>query len=524
MRAVYRTCFEIRAKSDGGELFSDVAEHVWRWIFDRKELGIHRRPTEAKGAATLLPLKVGTNFEIESLSVEDSGLRTWGLALRQNELHDEKMFWVSEITLSQSVGKPCYFSFAQMVGRRDGSFTPMRRAPGRPRIIRTLIQEFPAISGGLRLVGQPFQIRATNEDMDRFMRILESPGRTHPALFVSVHLQSQTHLIKATELADHLCGIAQVFVAENLDVAHLLSARLPRWLNCFDGAIRIYWPGFHRRALATEHRLWTANDLANDVGFDSGRFADRALAQIAEVSVFSVSPNFCSWQQVQTLDRRRAIDIARQNQNWQPLAEELDKDNQAKVAEIAALREELRNANDLLFKERQISATYRQVFEDRKAGKATDTEEQLPVQSVTESIERALKSFVNELAFALNGRSKPDSPYEAPEEVYLAFQWLATIYRDSRLGVKSCPDLDQSLAALISGWHYSAHQKEATMKANEAWYRCMWNGTKIWIPEHLKAGTSRDAEESIRIAFAWDANTQKVIIGFIGQHQKNTKT
>ena len=48
--------------------------------------------------------------------------------------------------------------------------------------------------------------------------------------------------------------------------------------------------------------------------------------------------------------------------------------------------------------------------------------------------------------------------------------------------------------------------------------------TEEEIREHIGRGPSTRPEETIRIAFAWDKDQKKVVIGYIGQHQKNTKS
>ena len=523
MRTIYRASFELRSKDGKGDLYSQVSDAVWRWIFDRKELGLKQRPGTAYGTSTIPVFKAGY-FEIETLGLDCFGQRIWGLTLRQNETRNPNMIWVSELLLSRKEGQPCYFSLNQMVGRSDGTLLPLKRNPGRPRIISTLLNDFDAYSGAQRLVGKPFQVRSTDEDLNEFIRILQSPNRRHPVVFVSLHDQSKSHLIKSAELADHLCGLAQVFLAETSWLADKFSASFPRCLGCRDGAIRIYWPGFQRDSPACHHRLWTADDLAEEVEFDSGRFADRVLAQISEVSTFNTSPDYCSWQQAQALDRRRIIEAARERQDWQPLAEELDLDNQAKVAELALLNEELRAANEALYNEREISAGYRKSIEKNKESRTALTKGELPVESVSDALDRAAADFPDKLAISLNSRSDPNSPYQPSSDVYLALKWLATTYRNSKTGAMSCLDLDQHLSNKISGWHYMGHQKETTMKASEDWYRCSWKGEKFWIPEHLKAGSAREAENCIRIAFAWHAKSKKVMVGFVGQHQENTKS
>lgn len=180
-----------------------------------------------------------------------------------------------------------------------------------------------------------------------------------------------------------------------------------------------------------------------------------------------------------------------------------------------------------MFQERQLSVALRAALEGRKAGRSAEAEQQLPPDSVAEAIARATADFGDRIAFSLNGKSDERSPFDAPNEVFTAFEWLATVYHDSKTGVKSCPELDRHVRGLLPGWTYSAHQKDGTARSHRTkdWYQCPWPAArsgKLVIHEHLKCGRSRDAEETIRIAFAWDEPSKKVVIGFIGQHQKNT--
>ncbi len=224
---------------------------------------------------------------------------------------------------------------------------------------------------------------------------------------------------------------------------------------------------------------------------------------------------------MQSLDRRRIIAAAKDNQNWEELATAYSADCDAKETRIVQLERELKEAGEALFREQQLNLALNGALEDRKAGRAATVEEQLPVVTVSEAITRAQSSFASQLVFALNSRSDAKSPYAYPEEVWVAFEWLATNYYLSKTKQQSCADLDGDIAQTISGWSYSGHQKEATMKAHEEWYKCSYDGRRPWIPEHLKSGNSRAAEDAIRIAFTWDEKTRKIVIGFVGQHQKN---
>jgi hypothetical protein len=533
MRTIYRTTFELRpGSSSTTDHFHDFAERVWMWIYDRRELGLthrapeHRAPDHA-GPVTLTQFSPKEGFRIESLHVDTPERRGWSLLLQQADTGDATLFWVSDLALVREADGRYYFSFMQSLGRQDGGMTPFRRTPGRPRIMRTLVRDFIAASGGIRLHSKPCPLRLRDEDLGNFIQILESPTRTHPVVLVSVHEQSKSYLINPHDLADHLSGIAHVIVAESSMVAQALSYQLPRWLTCYDGAIRVYWPGFKRASQTIDHRLWTVNELSADpIHFDSGRFADAVLAAIAEVSVSAISPHFSSFDRVQSLDRRRVIAAALDNKDWKQLADTYAADADAKELRISELERLLKEAGERLFREQQLTTTLRARLESQKQGDADTAENEIPAQSVQEAISRARAAFPNQLSFRFNQSSEDDkSPYRYPEEVWLAFDWLATTYHQARTKTKSCPDFDASIRKAVSGWTYSGHQNESTMKANKAWYQCVAeDGRKLWVPEHLRSGNGRDAEEAIRIAFTWDESTQRIVIGYIGQHQRNSRT
>ena len=524
MRAVYRTSFELRhLPSDSADLFESFADTVWSWIYGHSRQGVPPRPAAAVGAVTLAPQRT-PDCEIESMAVEGEGHKAWGVVFTHGERDNPDLLWRSELSLAQDSGRH-YFCFSQLVGYRDGGLVPLQRLPGRPRIIRTLVGRFGAYSGGLRLVEKPTLIGSEPKVIEKIVQILESSQRTHPVVFVSIHKQSGKPTIDIADLADRLSGLAHVIVAKNQEADTAFSSMLPEWLGCSDGAIRLYWPRFRRSHQAFHHPLWTVQDLSELFNFNSRRFEAHILAQIANVSVCSAPSYFHTWERIQGMDRRRVIAAAKDNKDWQSLALGLDKESQAQAAEIAGLKAERQALSEELFNERQLTAKLLQAVKDFKAGRSEAAQEQLPVQSVAEAIERATARFSERIVFALNGRSEKDSPYDAPAEVFLAFEWLATVYHDSKTNTRNCADLDRHFREAIAGWRYSAHQKEATMKANEEWYRSnLYLGAKHWIPEHLKSGNSRSAEEAIRIAFTWHEPTKKVVVGFIGQHQKSALT
>lgn len=152
------------------------------------------------------------------------------------------------------------------------------------------------------------------------------------------------------------------------------------------------------------------------------------------------------------------------------------------------------------------------------------SEEQLPVSSVSEAIDRVKQRYAGRIVFALNNKSDPVIPFRDPDEVFAALEWLATFYVEARTGRQRCTRLDHELAKTLPGWDYSARQSEGTVGQNPEWYRCTWEGRRYEIDEHIGYGASKRPEETIRIAFAWDSDRETVVVGYVGQHQRNTKS
>ena len=74
------------------------------------------------------------------------------------------------------------------------------------------------------------------------------------------------------------------------------------------------------------------------------------------------------------------------------------------------------------------------------------------------------------------------------------------------------------------GWRFEANQSKTAIGKYPGWYQCIYADSTYTVEEHLKKGSSKDPRHTMRIAFVWDGQMEKVIVGFIGQHQKTDAT
>ena len=206
---------------------------------------------------------------------------------------------------------------------------------------------------------------------------------------------------------------------------------------------------------------------------------------------------------------RREIEALREDR------ERLDADNRTLREEKALGDEEAGRLREEVARSRRMEEHWRRAYVEerrqaRTPGGAPVAAE--PVGSVREAIAQAREMFPDRLLIKLNSRSNEDAPFANPTEVFDALAWLATAYRNSptdRIG-ETCP-----------GWFYKSNQSAATMGRFRDWYRTRVNGTAWQLAAHLGKGTSHDPHHTIRIAFAWDEPGERVIVGFVGLHQRN---
>lgn len=143
------------------------------------------------------------------------------------------------------------------------------------------------------------------------------------------------------------------------------------------------------------------------------------------------------------------------------------------------------------------------------------------VRDIIDQIERELP---NEIAFALNSSSYVnDNPFEDSDGFERALRFLATTYRDAMMGTTHCPDLRTSCVH-SSGFTYMPHQSMTAKGKYPHEYKAVYQGRTVWLDKHLRKGTSKEARYSMRIAFEYIKEEQKVIIGYIGPHQRNGNT
>lgn len=195
--------------------------------------------------------------------------------------------------------------------------------------------------------------------------------------------------------------------------------------------------------------------------------------------------------------------------------EGLQADKQALADEVTELRDQLRIS--------ETNATnWRNAYDAGMSTEDMAAPEPIPAEiaSVSEAWDLAKARLGHRLAFRPNKKSEIDYNYKRPKEVWDALEWLATTYHDVRTGKTRVIDLNESIKNTCSGWEYRPNQTDITLNTFREWYETTKDGKTFELREHLAKGTGRDANV-IRIAFAWDEDSERAIVGYIGPHQRS---
>ena len=211
--------------------------------------------------------------------------------------------------------------------------------------------------------------------------------------------------------------------------------------------------------------------------------------------------------------------------------EDLQADNVRLQGEIDGLNSDKQKLNDEISELKSslhISETnatnWRNLYDLLLAERSDESApEPIPLEfeSMVQVIELAKERYADNLQIRLNKKSDITNFYRNLKEVWDALDWLATTYYKTQTGAIRVKDLDVSLRQVCSGWSYASDQTDITVNTYPEWYTTSVDGVRYALRKHIGKGRVRSANNLIRIAFDWDDETKRVIVGYIGPHQRN---
>jgi hypothetical protein len=518
---------------DGGKAImppvEDFAAMCRTWA-DRDRAGVTNRgtiPAKFDLSNGTRQFQLGDHAALHTIAFSDEQHRCFALRLVHPDDKDDHVHWTTEVCFAADTAvEQTQVSVTTSIAETTGIVSPIAREASRPSIVKQIVERWPAREYyPIRPVSSPLMVA----EVAQFMTLVTSTQRRLPVLLISAKNYDDKPIVDADAIADQVVALCHVVVAENRFPSLSLRDYLPQALNCWDGAVRIYWPHFKLIDHPFQHRLWTPSRIAEIEAEFSGGFKKYLLQLLCRIASARHMYPEASWDYIARLLNQKAMADLREAGDLTELLDLMDGDLNDLRQQVKGLQQQVSDARLAEEKARSEAESWRLAYvEAMKASRGQSTDamalESLPPTSVKEVVERIEAEFKGRIVFALNGRSQvDDNPFEDTEGLYETLRFLGTTYLLARRGQEPCADLGLACRE-AAGFSYEPHQSDITIGMYKDYYTTKWKSKTLKLKNHVGKGSSKDARYCIRVAFEFDETDRVVVIGFLGQHQKTGAT
>lgn len=216
-----------------------------------------------------------------AMTVETSSDGQRLLTLRQPDDSDESLLWISEVALGLPEAPLLAGVRVRLAAVPGTALTPLEYEFGVPAIVRTLLREFTVLDGGQRTEAR--YVELGNSMVESLVAWLVAEERRLPVVVVTRTRESGSVRVDVRALARELAGIAHVRVLSSTQASWTLTELIGPSLSVWDGAVRVYFPGFTLQDDPYRHRFWLGDRVNNGlVGRLRSWFGTLAASRTAE--------------------------------------------------------------------------------------------------------------------------------------------------------------------------------------------------------------------------------------------------
>lgn len=426
---------------------------------------------------------------------------------------DNGLLWRNLIRLAR-LDDRCAMEHRVEIASAEYLVAPARYSVGAPGVVRRICRD-DVFVGDMRVRSVVYPL--PEGGVDQFVALLEAEQRRLPVVLITPFANGDRSEVQARTLADRLAGVAIVAEADSPQTTRLLSERLGR-LGCYDGGIRIYWPGFQSADDLHLHPLLLGARIAIGGPDRALRTLERLIYPVAAFR-FVPDPRIVAVVSASEASARaeRAQEAVQEGgSTWEQYALEMSEKLDSALADLVALRaenENLRANQNVLF-----YGTEEAEGEDQTEAEAT---ERTP-RDVREAVDFAASDF-GHLMFLDDSRGSADaSPFKRPSEVYEALAMMNKVAgvwaRNPGSGDLRLMLRDEGLGKRVSNF---ISQTSKGKWASD--YTFNYDGKPQIFEWHVTLGAG-SADTCASIHFMPDPTAGKLIVAHVGRHLTNTKS
>lgn len=445
----------------------------------------------------------------------------WALRADDPDKYVAGRIWTTEIVIGGEVGKRPQLSLRLLVS------TPEPELNIEPHVPGTVLQMISA--PGLVRSGRPLRdlpvLLSLEDDAEDLCDHLEDPERRLPIIVVTLpDGEDQAPLVNDNAVAKATAGLARV-IRLPAELTWVLTKRFTKQRSVFDGAVRVYLPGFSASDNPFRHRLFLASWLREPANAIACELWLRRLAADTSISSTRLGKDVVDYFAVLTASRRlRATQLKAQqapDAELYVIAQELidglekqlvekDKEIEAYVGEVISAEERATAAEQenrsLLFKVRELKDAL------ARGGHKPASDPDLP-QEWSEFADWVDHSFPDRVVLTSAARRLVRKPeFEDVGQVARAVQWLATVQHVRRLSGGGSTRDETIEPGLINAY------------CGGDTYQTFWQGRRYDVDQHIKNGPTRDPRRCLRIYYFWEPDLQQTIIDHLPAHRDTDAT
>lgn len=273
-RLVYACRFDVTAKDGIGSVLSTYTDWIVGHYRGRRELPDFNFEPESAGAPEGLP----SRHSLSSSTYQDGDERVVRIRWSFPDDNDGGLRWANEVRVGQ-FGDRCGVEHLISIESVEYSVAPAKLIFGSPRAVRDICTKAPAYIEEMQVRAEPYVLQ--QDGLDDLLALLTSDLRKLPVVLLSPYARGESNQIDPAKLARNLAGVAVVVRVEDPELTWDFADEVGRQLSCFNGAARIYWPGFSKASDPRSHRLFFGSWIEQVGPVVAARTIERAIFAVA---------------------------------------------------------------------------------------------------------------------------------------------------------------------------------------------------------------------------------------------------
>ncbi len=531
MRVVFSVQYDIVGEQSGAELLNAIVGELKTWISTKYVRTWSRSFDVPDGDFSEAPL-TGHTITARSVSLADHDL--YEVEWKHPHDSDLSASWVTGCTIARS-GDRVSFGITVRLTSEAIVLRPLGFTFGTPGIVRELLTRYQVFVGSSLVRSDVFTIGAAG--VPEFVHeVLLDTERALPVVVVSSDPWSDQPLIDPRVLQRQIAGLANVVYLENKWAGFKLSEMLGKQRSAYNGAVRVYWPGFSIESSPFDHHLYLPDQIQSETPRVFARNLFHFLTGIAILRFRDGQVVSETRREIERLEEQRIAELRNQVERGTATEQELtteietawhraeraEKERDGLLDDLAALKKQLETTQKDLEAQR---ASWRQVqeFKQTVPVAATETEPEGEFRSVEAAFLAAKQRFSGPLLFLESAlRSAKDSPFKQPDRVFELFE---AMYEIATQWKKHDGALGQRWETAFETFGFD-YRPTISQTSEGKWakdYTFVYDGVPRLFESHVTIG-KKGPDSCLSVHFYRDDDNLVLVIGHCGRHLTNTST